>query len=397
MLALKGNANFYLKNEQIVVVYSFFENGMQVYACKNEALYRYLKIYKIKPLTTALISSLLQRYKTEEKTVINIELTKGCNHTCMHCYNEASKDVNTLSLEDFIRVVEKIKIAYKDFSLRLSGGEPTLNPEIVSMCDYAMKCSQLPTHTIITNGTMPNELFHKILATGIRMQLSVYGFEYSTYRIFTKGDFSLYTNFRNNLHSINETERSQVELIYYYSSITKKDVNVFEDFVKENGISYRYSRIMPLGRAATDTERWALLGDDIYRVKSKTFETQRFRDNLCENNRINICFDGSVTPCPFWTGNSKYVMGNIFSDNLTDMVNHKEFVSYRSKTVDDVAGCNNCPMRYLCTGGCRAIIESSINWGSQKPKYCNLEKISKRLDLEMRLVQMPYPGLFIIG
>lgn len=396
MLALKGNTNYFLKNEKIAVIYSFFENGMRVYSCKNESLNRYSKIFSIKPLTLKLVHYILEKYKLNQIPVINIELTKGCNHKCIHCYNEADNNISTLSLNEFIEIIEKIKTTYEFFKIRLSGGEPTLNPEIVSICNYVMNCTRITDNTIITNGTMSNDLFNKLLDTGTHMQISVYGFEYSTYKVFTKGDISLYSKLINNLCNISENRKSQIELVYYYTSITKNDVISFENFAKKNGISFSYSRIMPLGRALQDAKLWTLNSDDVYKIKSKLFYVNVFKDNLCESNRINICFDGSVTPCPFWGNDSKYVMGNIFSDDFAKIVNQQEFLNYRSKSVDTIRECNTCPMRYLCTGGCRAAIEASFSMGLHKPVYCCLDQLADCLDDEIHLIQMPYPGQFII-
>lgn len=396
MLALERRNNYYLGNEQIAVIYSFAKKDMQVYSCKKECLHKYMGRYNIHPLTTSLVSLFLEKNSASYMPIINIELTKGCNHACVHCYNEAGTKVDFLRLKDFKRIIEKIKETYSCFQLRLSGGEPTLHPDIVSICDFVMKCTQEPAHTIITNGTMPTMQFHKLLATGIQMQISVYGYEYSTYQNFTKGNKLTYFNLLNNLNSIEQQEKSQIELIYYYSSITQKDISAFEDFVKKNNINYRYSKIMPLGRASSSPRRWLMSGDDENIVQSKSFKNPIFRDRLCESNRINICFDGSITPCPFWSGNSKYVMGNILYEDLIDIVNGKKFVGYRSASVDDVEGCNTCPMRYLCTGGCRAIIEYSNDWALQKPIYCGLDKLVNKLDMEMHTVKMPYPGQFVL-
>lgn len=396
MLALKGHTNYYIDNEQIAVVYSFSQEGMQVYSCKSEVLHDYMSIYDIKPLTSSVTCSLLNKYKDNRIPIINIELVRGCNHACKHCYHSENSSISLLSVNSFNAILQKIKKVYKSFHLRLSGGEPSLHPQIVPICENIMKCVQFPIHAIITNGTMPNKVFHKLLATGIQMQVSMYGFEYDSYKTFSGGNFSAYSNILNNLNSVTEKERQQIELVYYYSSITKNDILKFEDFVVNNGFHYRYSRIMQLGRATKNIRELGLEEDDAFVIKSKTFDIPVFRENICENNRINICIDGSVTPCPFWGSNSKYVMGNIMSDDLDDIINCKKFVSYRSESVENIYGCKTCPMRYLCTGGCRAVVESSCNNTFYKSVYCNIEKLKHELDGKMHLIQMPYPGRFII-
>lgn len=62
---------------------------------------------------------------------------------------------------------------------------------------------------------------------------------------------------------------------------------------------------------------------------------------------ISISPDGSVSPCPRFTGEKEFLLGNI----LTGLDNDKRLV-FLNNSVDNRLGCQNCWARYICGGGC---------------------------------------------
>lgn len=66
-------------------------------------------------------------------SVVNIELTEGCNHRCRHCYNywrHSSDKPKSMNKEGFDRIFEQLVDA-NVFHVVLSGGEPFLNFEVL--------------------------------------------------------------------------------------------------------------------------------------------------------------------------------------------------------------------------------------------------------------------------
>ncbi len=62
---------------------------------------------------------------------------------------------------------------------------------------------------------------------------------------------------------------------------------------------------------------------------------------------ISISPDGSVFPCPRFTGEKEFLLGNI----LTGLNNDKGFI-FLNNSVDNRLDCQNCWARYICGGGC---------------------------------------------
>jgi radical SAM protein with 4Fe4S-binding SPASM domain len=68
---------------------------------------------------------------------VDIALTYGCNDKCPHCYNEANRlGMPSLPVQDWFLVLDKLA-ALGIPHLILTGGEPTLHPDLPEIIQYA--------------------------------------------------------------------------------------------------------------------------------------------------------------------------------------------------------------------------------------------------------------------
>jgi len=86
---------------------------------------------------------------------VNLNITNSCNLNCVYCAVSATKNVpGDLSLDEWKAVVDELA-QLKVFHLLISGGEPFIRPDIVSILTYIL---QLPFRiSINTNGTCMDE------------------------------------------------------------------------------------------------------------------------------------------------------------------------------------------------------------------------------------------------
>jgi uncharacterized protein len=61
---------------------------------------------------------------------------------------------------------------------------------------------------------------------------------------------------------------------------------------------------------------------------------------------------GYVYPCHVYA-NQGYCLGNIYEENLKEIIGSKKYLDLREINVDKIEKCRECTMRYLCGGGCR--------------------------------------------
>ncbi|XQC05621.1 radical SAM protein [Arcobacter cryaerophilus gv. pseudocryaerophilus] len=103
-----------------------------------------------------LIKSTLQEQKSRslDGSIIIWNMTNRCNLLCHHCYSKASaNEKESLSLEDILKTIPKLKIANINFVI-FSGGEPLLRKDIFEIAQ-CMKDNKIMTY-LSTNGTYIN-------------------------------------------------------------------------------------------------------------------------------------------------------------------------------------------------------------------------------------------------
>ncbi|MBU4300501.1 MAG: radical SAM protein [Nanoarchaeota archaeon] len=75
-----------------------------------------------------------------------------CNNNCLHCAADSEKQRNlSLSIEDIERLLKKID-EMKDVEVELSGGEPTLKPELYYFLARLTESHPEIKHVLLTNG-----------------------------------------------------------------------------------------------------------------------------------------------------------------------------------------------------------------------------------------------------
>ena len=96
------------------------------------------------------------------KNELRISITSECNMKCVYCHNEGNQKSSKLTVDQICKIVE-VAEEYGLTSVRLTGGEPLVHPEIIDICQiltmkYGLKVG------INTNGILIDKLFSLINA-----------------------------------------------------------------------------------------------------------------------------------------------------------------------------------------------------------------------------------------
>lgn len=105
---------------------------------------------------------------------LRISITSKCNMKCVYCHNEGNSKSAELNIENIREIVEEA-VHYGLTSVRLTGGEPLLHPEIEKICEilageYGLKIG------INTNGILICKLL-PLISTGMVVRVVV-GIDY---------------------------------------------------------------------------------------------------------------------------------------------------------------------------------------------------------------------------
>lgn len=56
---------------------------------------------------------------------LRFAITRKCDGTCRHCYNQSGQDIDRLSSDDFIRIIKEVRAINPNLDrITLTGGEP---------------------------------------------------------------------------------------------------------------------------------------------------------------------------------------------------------------------------------------------------------------------------------
>lgn len=308
-----------------------------------------------------------------------LHVTQNCNLHCVGCYSY-NKDRNASDDAD----TEKMKLAIRRLcraglkTLVISGGEPFLRKDLPELLRTA-RDGGVERLDIITNGTVLDK--EKLLAVKPYVDtiaVSVDGFsaEHDHY-IRDEGIFDAVTRSIQLLKSLGMT-------VSVLPTVHRKNCEYMDDYVayaRGLGAEISFSLLTCPPYSQDDEERnkkeegeeslssylfndeqlrfigdkLTHLGQEGIRVLDSPQDMNFSCSRSCGVCR-NICsvgFDGSVYPCHM-LHYEELILGNIFENDLEDIMRTGKAQQIRSIDVDTFTGCKDCIHKNLCGGGCRA-------------------------------------------
>lgn len=297
-----------------------------------------------------------------------LEITDRCNLHCRHCMNRPDFSNIETEYEKVEYVIKKI-VEYGVKKVYLSGGEPLLHKDlfrIILLCDRYKDIEFVFT----TNGLLLTEEILNTLEqkSNILLQFSIDGVKQDTYEYTRgKGTFEIFkqkmslwdkSTIQKGLARtcINKYNYRDIENIYLYCISHK----LFPSFIYVDALGNGKENWVDLELSLAE-QIWCI--NTINKLNNK-FElpvsppespiTCNFTQGagICS---LLIRADGRVAPCQFFYDSS---VGNIFSDNIADILGHENISHYielakkRQAILSKTEKCKQCKIREGCSFGC---------------------------------------------
>ncbi|MBN1920657.1 MAG: radical SAM protein [Anaerolineae bacterium] len=311
----------------------------------------------------------------------DLALTYACNNACAHCYNEAARfEMASLSLAEWQQVLDKLA-ALGVPHIILTGGEPTLHPDLLPIIQYAEGLGLMVGMN--SNGRrLAHRLFVEALAEAgldhvqITLESSrgevhntMVGFAEARAEAFEQTVAGIRNAVASGLHTITNTTLTAANRDHAVEIV---------DFVHGLGLhTFAMNGMIYAGGGALAPD--ALPSEDMaallvaVRDRAAALDMRflwytvtdycRFSPlelgldpKRCNAAEYSICIEpnGDVLPCQ-----SYYVSaGNILNDPWDTIWNSALFRSFRDRETDPLAAglpeaCWDCPDLPICGGGCR--------------------------------------------
>lgn len=193
---------------------------------------------------------LLERDKVAETKKHWVRLTRACNNKCLFCLDKDAQNGSVISREEIIADFEKGRqLGIK--RVILSGGDPTIHPEFLSIVQKA-KTMQYTHIQVITNGRMfaYRDFLQKVLESGVdEITFSFHGHNAKLHDSLTqvKGSFN------QSLQGLYNALRAKGVIISIDVVVNKLNVvylsKILEYFIYQGVTEFELLNVIPFGRA----------------------------------------------------------------------------------------------------------------------------------------------------
>jgi radical SAM protein with 4Fe4S-binding SPASM domain len=302
----------------------------------------------------------------------------------------ANKDLSSMTFGQFKHVIDCL-IEFGIKNIMLSGGEPCLHPDIIPMIQYiAAKGLKIG---LVTNGTIINkELVECIFANNVIVQISIDAMDSDNY-ILSRGIDRL-NQVVENIKLLNKNDII-VTMSITLNNATISEVKKVVDFALSNQIhTLHYGFLVPSDRCKENNMTMDQLFDALiclYEVQINKYlhiqidfvenyvraivnkNKNPYYCNSMSCNNMEIQPNGDIYQC----GALETIMQktlekpiNIFNQDNVQIMNRIKS-EWKTIGVYDIPDCKDCNVKYVCKGGCRAIVYQTFGnlYGTQP--LCN--------------------------
>jgi len=311
----------------------------------------------------------------------DVALTYACNNACRHCYNEPERfTMRSLTREAWFRVFDKLAEVGVPHII-LTGGEPTLHPDLAALVRYANDLGLMVGMN--TNGRQlaQRDLVDELVQAGLNhVQVTLASSRADVHNAivaapaFTETVAGIRNALAGGLHTITNTtltRRNQGHAIEIVNFLHDLGLRTFA----MNGMIYagggleepdaipaeEMTALLTAVRDRADELDMQFLWytvTDYCRFSPVALELAPKRCNAAE---YSMCIEpnGDVLPCQSYYATA----GNLLKNSWDDIWNSSLFLSFRQRGDDPQAAglpkaCWDCPDLPLCGGGCRLERES---------------------------------------
>jgi len=338
---------------------------------------------------------------------MQIELTSQCNERCVHCYipfAKRSPEIEVALFDDVLRQANDMGL----LSLTLSGGEPFLHSQFLTLLNHAMAYDF--SLTILSNLTLLTDEIRASLKSAhiSTVSVSLYSLDHRVHDAITCRSGSHAKTMRSIASLIEDDVRVQINcpvmrenkdsLAEVYAWATERGIQVISDY----GIVARYDSSTDnldhrLSASEVEPIIWDMVrGDGGYQARLEDasidalLATDRSNEPVCGvcTSAMSMVADGTFYPCPGWQGRK---LGNAREQTLEDIWGNSPAVRYlRSIRRKDFPKCLSCADRAFCSI-CMVRNANESPTGDPldvNPYFCQVAAVNRRV-VEQWMSQRP--------
>jgi AdoMet-dependent heme synthase len=343
--------------------------------------------------------------KLDFPVVVYLHMTNKCNLKCPYCYNKTDREtkikLERLGLVDPILSTQE----YKDLIARViesgaqqlvfTGGEALMRPDMMDLVEFARRKSPTIKLEMLTNATKINDEIASQMCQWLDVvTISLDGHEKHIHE-FYRGKHT----FEPTIRGIQCLVKRRLELraskpfICLVPVLTEKNIIHLKEIFEFSLEGLGADNLAPILFQAGDHQQVSINQIpvmDVYQRESSRLASylaaltgresngQPVKEPTARNHcgagygEISIDPSGFVYPCQS-LHYPEFVSGNVRETDIQEIYNSSPVLQrQRGKTVETLAVCSHCDLRYLCNGGCRATAYNIYrDMNAHNELYCN--------------------------
>lgn len=312
---------------------------------------------------------------------VHLSLTPSCNLACAYCYATArAEPARRMAFGDYEQLLERLANLAGPLEIVLTGGEPTLNSHWLDIARRARALGHSPQ--LLTNATRisPDDAGQMSgLFDLIKVSIDGSG---EVIHDAQRGAGTFALAMRGVEAMLNAGARVSLSM-----TVTRQNIRDVEAAATRFGPLLTFAPLFKAGRgkARVDLD---ITGAEYFEALASakgvtplnglcdTFASAPHRPvRKCAigDAELSVGPDGEAYPChllhePCFRG------GNVFDDPLGAILDAPAMAGCSELLVESMEGCRDCPVRYLCGGGCRARVYHATGSLSGPDGFCVYEQ-----------------------
>lgn len=313
---------------------------------------------------------------------VSLEIIQKCLNNCIYCSSNSSYDSKPILELDTIKEIIDDIVYLGAKKLCLSGGEPFLHTDIISIIEYATyKGLEL---NIYSSGIISSQNNKKALDENMLLKCKNAGLSKIIFNLQGASSqvYNLITGTNNHfplvISSIKRTKKANIKVEIHFVPM-KQNIDDIDTILnlsnKLNIDKINFLRLVPHGRALSNKENIILNEDQLKNIQKKLYKIKgsgaKIRIGLplsspedethCHaiKEKLYIKFDGNVYGCEafkymkFFNDKNEIILpDNILKNRLKDIYEDSLFLTKSKNFIEEFSSkkydCENCPVqRYL--------------------------------------------------
>jgi radical SAM protein with 4Fe4S-binding SPASM domain len=337
---------------------------------------------------------------------VYLHLTNECNLKCPYCYNKGDREEKikleraemlspTMNTEEYKLLIARL-IECGARRLLFTGGEPLMRPDILELAEFARSKSETVVLEMLTNAILINEQtaawMCRLLNT---VTISLDGHERHLHEHYRgRNTFGPTVKGIRQLVAKRKEMNQAKPYIAVVPALTKKNVSFMKEIYEFSLDELGADGLAPIIFQAGDHQEVSLTQIPALDVYVEALA--RTRDYLVERNarhsptvtqpvevgarnhcgvgqgEISVDPAGFVYPCQSLHFD-EFKCGNVRTADIKRIYHDSPVMKkVRGTTIDTLAVCSHCDLRYLCNGGCRATAYNIYReFQAHNEIYCN--------------------------